>query len=405
MGIKLKQVVVDGGSPTSRYYFDGSEYDNNKVLSLIHMDEGVINHSAGTFTHEYFIKDHLGNTRVAFEPGANNTVLLTQSTDYYPFGMSLSSQYNNTPFNKYLYNGKELQDEALDGVKLDWYDYGARFYDPQIGRWSSVDPLAEMDYSGSPFGYVSNSPVNLIDPDGRYSADFNDENATKKSSNYFDDGPRTIASTHTNEKGDVLAVYNDGDLGIYVHPDGITKTEIDKKHSKSNTSAGGTEIGETYYWDEFRAGDRILFGQSWNNELVDLACDGCTEGKGSLAWNSRSGKRFDIKSKYQRGTGKMLNGKYISAESAGNFLAGFNAGGRNGLSFIKYMQLAGAYHQAQSLQGPLSNVITGNPSGLYPWFGEIDYAGRMIVWGWLTKSPQDKEATDASEFYNSKIKK
>lgn len=139
--------------------------------------------------------------------------------------------------------------------------------------------------------------------------------------------------------------------------------------------------------------------------MVELAVDGCSEAKGSLAWNSRSGNKYDIKSRYARGTGKMLGGKYISAESAGNFLAGFNAGGRNELSFIKYMQLAGAYHKTQSLSGPGLNSVAGIIYGAYPWHGEIDYAGRMIVWGWITKSPKDRQASEASEYYNSSIKK
>ena len=64
--------------------------------------------------------------------------------------------------NKYLYNGKELNSD----FGLDWSDYGARYYDAAIGRWGQVDPLAEMYYSTTSYGYVLNNPIGLIDPNG-----------------------------------------------------------------------------------------------------------------------------------------------------------------------------------------------------------------------------------------------
>ena len=93
--------------------------------------------------------------------GTGGQMVVTQSTDYYPFGLAHDSGIGGD--NRYLYNGKEMQ----DNLSLGWLDYGWRMYDPQIGRWHVIDPLAEKYFSFSPYNYVLNNPVRFIDPDGK----------------------------------------------------------------------------------------------------------------------------------------------------------------------------------------------------------------------------------------------
>ena len=137
------------------------------MVEYIQTDEGRLVHEGGAFNYEYFLKDHLGNIRVRFQATEDGTKLL-QETHYYPFGMQLYGllpEVENQSVisgNRQLFNGKEY----MNTFGLNWYDYGARYYDPQVGRWWSVDPKADLAPDWTPYRYALNNPVRFFDPDG-----------------------------------------------------------------------------------------------------------------------------------------------------------------------------------------------------------------------------------------------
>ncbi|WP_375448649.1 RHS repeat domain-containing protein [uncultured Fibrella sp.] len=151
-GQKLKQEVV-GNDALTTYYAGAFEYNADGQLQRVGLEEGQLRRlNTGSYEVEYYLRDHLGNVRSVVQE--NST--LVQQTAYYPFGLAVPAGGDITR-NKYLYNGKEKQEET------GWLDYGARMYAPEIGRWNSVDAFADYNHSQSTYNYVLDNPLRYID--------------------------------------------------------------------------------------------------------------------------------------------------------------------------------------------------------------------------------------------------
>ncbi|CAD0224914.1 RHS repeat-associated core domain-containing protein [Chryseobacterium sp. JV274] len=154
-------------------YLDGFQYTNS-VLKFFPTAEGYFNVETGKYVYNY--TDHLGNVRLSYAKSGAGTEIIEES-NYYPFGLKHEG-YNVLSGNsayKYKYNGKELQETGM-------YDYGARMYMPDLGRWGVQDALGELYYNNSPYSYVTNNPIRLIDPTGMW-IDIQDGDTTYRYNN------------------------------------------------------------------------------------------------------------------------------------------------------------------------------------------------------------------------------
>ena len=151
---KLRATHVIGNDTTVTDYCGNVIYENGIAKTLL-TEAGYV--TLNNNKYHYFIQDHQGNNRVVVSQNGS----VEERNDYYPFGGLMSNTFASTQ--PYKYNGKELDRKG----GLDWYDYGARMYDPVIGRWHVVEPLVEKYYDCSPYAYCLNNPLKYIDSDGR----------------------------------------------------------------------------------------------------------------------------------------------------------------------------------------------------------------------------------------------
>ena len=153
-GSKVRTTHVINNDTTTTVYCGNAIYENGSLKMLLN-EAGYYSFQDKKF--HFYIKDHQGNVRVV----ADETGKIDEVNDYYPFGGLMSNACNNVQ--PYKYNSKELDRKG----GLNWYDYGARYYDVALGRWHAVDPSGEKYYNWTLYGYCKSNPVLRIDLDGK----------------------------------------------------------------------------------------------------------------------------------------------------------------------------------------------------------------------------------------------
>ncbi|QMU66530.1 MAG: hypothetical protein GKR88_21055 [Flavobacteriaceae bacterium] len=162
-GVKLRKVVDDGyaSSFTTTDYAGNHIYENDK-LQFFNQPEGYVKNEDGKFGYVYQYKDHLGNVRLSYadtdESGDISQEEIIEENAYYPFGLkqkgynNVVSSNGNSTAQKWKYQGQELTED----LGYNMYEYTFRHYDPTIGRFFAIDPLAADYVYNSTYAFQEN---------------------------------------------------------------------------------------------------------------------------------------------------------------------------------------------------------------------------------------------------------
>jgi len=254
-GTVLKKQVYQNGvlqTASATDYIDEFVYING-ALSYFAMPEGRVVSSGGTFKPEYIIADQQGNARFSFQDNGSGSPLIIQENSYYGFGevmpgsLVITQQPLPTANNNIYNGGSEWQN--VFGNLPDYYQAGSRDYDPELGRFISVDPMAEMTESLTNYHYASNNPITHNDPTGN--CDPGDEGCditpfiTQTDSNGvdIDTGGGGGGNPGTNYSGDNVPATSTSEGGVYNSGNQLGNSAIDQGSIFSISPSPGNGFG------------------------------------------------------------------------------------------------------------------------------------------------------------------
>ncbi|MCT3810124.1 RHS repeat-associated core domain-containing protein, partial [Elizabethkingia anophelis] len=328
-GTKVRKVF--GGKTTD--YLDGFQYENG-VLQFVPTSEGYYDVVKNKYIYNY--TDHLGNVRLSYTKGASGGAEIIEENNYYPFGLKHQG-YNtaslaNSAY-QYKYNGKELQETGM-------YDYGARMYMPELGRWGVVDPLAEKMTRHSPYNYAFNNPIRFIDPDGR------DVLETALGTSYTGADAQAVFRSLQNSKRNPPNDYIFDEKGNYVRTDKNDQPHrliIENSKTKARTNYTFADPKEDSKQIELGIINKIVFVPE--NDIVGMLKEqgAFKSGKLNFIWESQGGGDFDysysvLPNKYNEASPDPLN-NYSTAL----FLPEGDSTAHNQMNFGNYLWGATGY--------------------------------------------------------------
>ncbi len=357
-GVKVKKIDPSGGSLIETEYAGNYVYKSGN-LEFFNHPEGIVEKEADGYKYVYQFKDHLDNIRLSYKDANKDGTItqdeIVQEKNYYPFGLTHKG-YNDVLRGRnhnYGFGNKEEQDE----IGLGWIDITARNYDPALGRWMNLDPLADQMSRHSPYNYAFDNPIYYIDPDGMAPRG-TDPKLPKPLHTFFSwleqkAGPTIEKGGRT--AGEFLASFNPVITGMNLY-EGVTKGEdvFGNEMSKGDVALEvATSLPITKPLKALKGADEAVKIVSKVEELLTSAkkqvkaldSDAIVGFRGSLATGKKfkSGKDFDP-------TDFDVDAFIVSDKLAGSFKKG---GFRNG------RKVEGLNELSDDLEKAFQNNFTG----------------------------------------------